>query len=231
MGHPLRDRPDTEGAKKLAPIAPPPIATAGQAADREDEGAPGLQGRGLCQRHPRRARAAPGRQGHGLRQLAVVAGKVYAIVDKGGKREVKVIASRSSICRTGSSSTRARSTSPTPKDIPATTTSRTSSTTRRSRSKIYDKLPGDDRRTAGSSSSIGPDGKLYVPVGAPCNICDPSEKYAQIRRINLDGSGDGDRRARRAQHGRLRLPPEDEASSGSPTTSATGCPRTCPRTS
>jgi glucose/arabinose dehydrogenase len=37
---------------------------------------------------------------------------------------------------------------------------------------------------------IGPDGKLYVPVGAPCNICDPaSDKYAHIRRINLDGSG------------------------------------------
>jgi glucose/arabinose dehydrogenase len=26
-------------------------------------------------------------------------------------------------------------------------------------------------------------------VGAPCNICDPSEKYARIFRVNLDGSG------------------------------------------
>lgn len=38
--------------------------------------------------------------------------------------------------------------------------------------------------------AFGPDGKLYVPVGAPCNICEPkSEIYATITRINPDGSG------------------------------------------
>ncbi len=38
--------------------------------------------------------------------------------------------------------------------------------------------------------AFGPDGKLYVPFGAPCNICEPpSEEYAQIRRYNPDGSG------------------------------------------
>ena len=37
---------------------------------------------------------------------------------------------------------------------------------------------------------FGPDGKLYVPFGAPCNICAlPSDEYAQIRRYNADGSG------------------------------------------
>lgn len=36
---------------------------------------------------------------------------------------------------------------------------------------------------------FGPDGKLYVPFGAPCNICIPGEPYAQIRRYNADGSG------------------------------------------
>jgi glucose/arabinose dehydrogenase len=35
----------------------------------------------------------------------------------------------------------------------------------------------------------GPDKKLYVPFGAPCNICEPTAEYAQIRRYNLDGSG------------------------------------------
>ena len=36
---------------------------------------------------------------------------------------------------------------------------------------------------------FGPDGKLYVPFGAPCNIClPPSDEYAQIRRYNADGS-------------------------------------------
>jgi glucose/arabinose dehydrogenase len=38
--------------------------------------------------------------------------------------------------------------------------------------------------------AFGPDGKLYVPVGAPCNICDPdSNRYANISRMNPDGSG------------------------------------------
>ncbi|MGE0315189.1 MAG: sorbosone dehydrogenase family protein [Lautropia sp.] len=38
--------------------------------------------------------------------------------------------------------------------------------------------------------AFGPDGKLYVPFGAPCNICKlPSPEYAQIRRYEPDGSG------------------------------------------
>lgn len=36
---------------------------------------------------------------------------------------------------------------------------------------------------------FGPDGKLYVPVGAPCNVCDRDrEDYATILRMNADGS-------------------------------------------
>ncbi|MNM75016.1 Soluble aldose sugar dehydrogenase YliI precursor [compost metagenome] len=38
--------------------------------------------------------------------------------------------------------------------------------------------------------AFGPDGKLYVPVGAPCNICRPErESYANLQRMNVDGSG------------------------------------------
>jgi glucose/arabinose dehydrogenase len=37
--------------------------------------------------------------------------------------------------------------------------------------------------------AFGPDKKLYVPIGAPCNICEPTADYAQIRRYNPDGSG------------------------------------------
>ncbi|MEO8344221.1 MAG: PQQ-dependent sugar dehydrogenase [Betaproteobacteria bacterium] len=36
--------------------------------------------------------------------------------------------------------------------------------------------------------AFGPDGKLYVPVGVPCNICEPDpERYGIIVRINPDG--------------------------------------------
>ena len=38
--------------------------------------------------------------------------------------------------------------------------------------------------------AFGPDGWLYVPVGAPCNICEPDPgRYALISRIKPDGSG------------------------------------------
>jgi glucose/arabinose dehydrogenase len=51
---------------------------------------------------------------------------------------------------------------------------------------IYDKLPGGDDH---SWKFIRiKDDKLYFPIGAPCNICDPGE-YAKIYRMNLDGSG------------------------------------------
>jgi glucose/arabinose dehydrogenase len=37
---------------------------------------------------------------------------------------------------------------------------------------------------------FGPDGLLYVPVGAPCNICNPEDRrYASIMRMKPDGSG------------------------------------------
>jgi glucose/arabinose dehydrogenase len=53
---------------------------------------------------------------------------------------------------------------------------------------ICDKLPGDIPH-GWKFIVFGPDGKLYEPVGAPCNICEPSAAYAQIVRINADGSG------------------------------------------
>jgi glucose/arabinose dehydrogenase len=33
---------------------------------------------------------------------------------------------------------------------------------------------------------FGPDGKLYVPVGAPCNVCDPEAPYASILRLDVN---------------------------------------------
>ncbi|MEB2785418.1 PQQ-dependent sugar dehydrogenase [Algoriphagus persicinus] len=35
--------------------------------------------------------------------------------------------------------------------------------------------------------AFGPDGKLYVPVGAPCNICEPEKEiFASITRLDVD---------------------------------------------
>jgi glucose/arabinose dehydrogenase len=56
---------------------------------------------------------------------------------------------------------------------------------------VTDKYPSD-KHHGWKYIAFGPDGKLYIPVGAPCNICDDNEKdprYASITRINADGSG------------------------------------------
>lgn len=55
---------------------------------------------------------------------------------------------------------------------------------------IFDDYPTDGHH-GWKFISFGPDGKLYVPVGAPCNVCDKSEEnevYASITRMNPDGS-------------------------------------------
>lgn len=53
---------------------------------------------------------------------------------------------------------------------------------------IYSDLPNHQSH-GWKFIAIGPDNKLYINVGAPCNICEPPDTNAQIRRINLDGSG------------------------------------------
>jgi glucose/arabinose dehydrogenase len=53
---------------------------------------------------------------------------------------------------------------------------------------VLDTLPHDGMH-GWKFIRFGPDGKLYVPVGAPCNICDPGDPYASLLRMNPDGSG------------------------------------------
>jgi glucose/arabinose dehydrogenase len=54
---------------------------------------------------------------------------------------------------------------------------------------VTDKLATETHH-GGKFLAFGPDGKLYVPTGAPCNICEPDpRRYAQIARMNPDGSG------------------------------------------
>jgi glucose/arabinose dehydrogenase len=48
----------------------------------------------------------------------------------------------------------------------------------------------DDKHHGWKFIAFGPDGMLYVPVGAPCNVCEPDpNKYANINRMKPDGSG------------------------------------------
>ena len=53
---------------------------------------------------------------------------------------------------------------------------------------VYDLLP-KERHHGWKFIGIGPDEKLYVPVGAPCNICaSEDERFASIMRMNLAGA-------------------------------------------
>jgi glucose/arabinose dehydrogenase len=51
---------------------------------------------------------------------------------------------------------------------------------------VYDDLPKDEVNGL-RFLAVGPDGKLYVSVGQPCNNCLPQPTQAQIRRIDLEG--------------------------------------------
>jgi glucose/arabinose dehydrogenase len=53
---------------------------------------------------------------------------------------------------------------------------------------VSDAFPGDVDH-GWKFIAFGPDGKLYVPVGSPCNACvPPSADYAAIHRMNPDGT-------------------------------------------
>jgi len=54
---------------------------------------------------------------------------------------------------------------------------------------VYDRFPTDGHHGR-KFIAFGPDGKLYVPVGVPCNVCAPDpDRYGIIARMNADGSG------------------------------------------
>ena len=52
---------------------------------------------------------------------------------------------------------------------------------------VTDRLPSESHH-GWKFIAFGPDGKLYVPVGAPCNVCEPDERHGLIQRMNADGS-------------------------------------------
>src|SRR5258707_12429527 len=114
-------------------------------------------------------------------------GRVYAITDKAGKKEVKTLAtelnSPNGIALHAGTLYIAEINKISKVDNIASQLDSPPKPT-----VIYDDLPSDAPH-GWKFLTVGPDNKLYFNVGAPCNICMPSERHAQIRRINLDGSG------------------------------------------
>jgi glucose/arabinose dehydrogenase len=53
---------------------------------------------------------------------------------------------------------------------------------------VYETLP-KDLPHGWKYLAFGPDGKLYFNIGAPCNICMPPDTHANLSRVNPDGTG------------------------------------------
>ena len=54
---------------------------------------------------------------------------------------------------------------------------------------VYDQYPTETHH-GWKFIAFGPDGKLYVPVGAPCNICESEEEiFASITRLDVNKAG------------------------------------------
>ena len=183
-----KGRPRTDTAMKMAPVPAFPIATpADKLPVAKIKLPPGfkaevwasdvLDARGLRQ----------GDKGTVFVSSLFVAGKIYAVVDKGGKREVKTLAEKLFLPN-GIEFHKGSLYVATPKDITRYDDIENRLDAPPAPVMVYDKLPGEVPH-GWKFIKVGPDGKLYVPIGAPCNICEPGSGFAKITRMNLDGSG------------------------------------------
>lgn len=115
------------------------------------------------------------------------AGKLYAVTDKGGKREVKTLAEKLFL-PSGIEYFKGNLYLATPKDITRFDNIEANLDNIGKGTVIYDKLPGEVPH-GWKFIKVGPDNKLYVSIGANCNICEVKDEFATINRMNLDGSG------------------------------------------
>ncbi len=114
------------------------------------------------------------------------AGAVYAVVDKGGKREVKTIARG----LTQPSGLAFRDNALYVAEIPRLLKFENieANLDNPAAPKVVYEYPKEAHHNW-RYLAFGPDGKLYFNMGAPCNICMPPETHANISRVNADGTG------------------------------------------
>jgi glucose/arabinose dehydrogenase len=186
-GSPLIGRPNSEAAAKLAPVVGPPIAAA---ADKLPVAKLKLPpGFNIEVYAAGMANARSMREGD---KGTVFVGsrlvdKVYGIVNKDGKRSVKVIASglyrpNGVAFHDGTLYIAELSQISKIDKVEDNLDNEPKPTV------IYDKLPKEEAH-GWKFIGIGPDNKLYVPVGQPGNNVLHDDAHGQIRRMNLDGSG------------------------------------------
>ena len=197
-----------EAAAKLAPVAPPPIAAAPDKLPAAKLKVPAGFNIEVYAAGMANARSlAVGDKGTVFVGSRLI-DKVYAIVNKDGKREVKVLASglyRPNGLAFKDGTLYIAELSKVSKidkvednlDNPPKPTV------------IYDKLPKDEAH-GWKFIGIGPDNKLYVPVGQPGNNVLHDDDHGQIRRIISTALAPSDCPGR-PQYRRLRLASRDQA--------------------
>jgi len=184
-GSPLIGQPDNEAAAKLRPVAPPPLAAAPDKLPLAKLKVPqGFNIEVYAAGMTNAREMAVGDKGTVFVGSRLV-DKVYAIVNKDGKREVKVLASglyrpNGVAFKDGtlyiaelSKISKIEKVEDNLDNPPKPTV-------------IYDNLPKDEAH-GWKFIAIGPDNKLYVPVGQPGNNVLHDADHGQIRRIDLDG--------------------------------------------
>ena len=187
-GSPLIGRPaGNEAAAKLAPVAPPPIPAAADKLPLAKLKVPAGFNIEVYASGMANARSLAMSDKGTVFVGSRLVDKVYAIVNKDGKRTVKVVASglyRPNGVAFKDGTLYIAELSKISKiekvddvlDNPPKPTM------------IYDNLPKDEAH-GWKFIAIGPDNKLYVPIGQPGNNVLHDDAHGQIRRMNLDGSG------------------------------------------
>lgn len=170
---------------KLAPIAPPPLPTAaGKLPLDKLKLKDGLKIEVYAAGIPNARTLRLGDKGT-VFVSSRLQDKVHAIVTKDGKREVKVIASglhrpNGIALHKGTLYIAELSQISKIENIEDTLDNPAKPTV------ILDGLPKDEPH-GWKYLTVGPDENLYFQVGAPCNICVPSERHTKIYRVGLDG--------------------------------------------
>jgi glucose/arabinose dehydrogenase len=187
-GSPLIGRPaDNEAAAKLAPVAPPPIAAAPDMLPiAKLKVPPGFNIEVYAAGMANARSLAEGDKGTIFVGSRLV-GNVYAIANKDGKRSVRTLASGlyrpNGVAFKNGTLYIAELSKVSKIDKVEDNLDASPKPTM-----IYDNLPKDEAH-GWKFIAIGPDNKLYVPVGQPGNNVLHDDAHGQIRRMNLDGSG------------------------------------------
>ena len=153
---------------------------------RRHHAAAGLSDLGLCRRRAERSPDGGGARRDRVRRLADQEGKVYAVVNRDGRHRVHVLASGlnqpSGVAfRDGSLYVAAVSRILKFRDVAR-------DLERPPKPEVVSDAYPSDAHHGWKFIAFGPDGRLYVPVGAPCNVClPPGPLHTTITRLDLAG--------------------------------------------